>query len=112
MTTAELLLEQQAHAADLQAVLDGYDAQVLAPLAKRLSAAEEAHAAQLQQHALAQEVQQHIVQQLKQEQLQLLQEHQELLDTLAEKEQQVRRGGACRQRTAQCAHMPRFLCSC
>lgn len=87
--TAELLIEQQAHAADLQSVIDSYDAQVLAPLAKRLTAAEEAHAEQLQQHKHREELQQHAVHQLKQEQLQLLQEHQQLLDVLADKEQQV-----------------------
>ena len=63
-TTAERLLEEQAHAADLQAVIDSYDARVLAPLAKRLTASEDAHAEQLQQHQQAQEVQQRAVQQL------------------------------------------------
>lgn len=88
-TTAEQVLEHQAHADDLQTVIDEYDSQVLAPLAKRLTDAEAAQSKQQQHHQRMQEAQQQAIQDLKQEQMQLLQEHQQLLDVLAQKEEQV-----------------------
>jgi len=89
--TAEQLLAKQELAADLQAAIDAYDAQVLAPLARRLADAEDASAVLLQQSKQAQDLQQKATSDLKQEQLQLLQEHQQLLDAMSVKEQQVRR---------------------
>lgn len=83
------LLAQQAHAAGLQAVIDSYVVQVLAPLAKRLTDAEDAQARQQQQHQHVQDAQRQELRALKQEQLQLLREHEQLLDALAQKEEQV-----------------------
>lgn len=83
------LLAEQAHAAGLQAVIDSYDAQVLAPLAKRLTDAEDAQSRLQQQHQHVQDAQRQELRSLKQEQLQLLREHEQLLDALAQKEEQV-----------------------
>jgi hypothetical protein len=52
--------------------------------------AEAAQARQEQHHQRMQEAQQQTINDLKQEQLQLLQEHQQLLDVLSRKEEQVR----------------------
>jgi DNA repair protein RadC len=87
--TVAQLLEQQAHAADLQTVIDSYDAQVLAPLAQRLTNAEDRSAAHLQQHQRAHEAHQQALQGLKEENLRLLQEQHQLLDAMADKDVQV-----------------------
>lgn len=87
--TAEQLLAKQELAAHLQAAIDAYDAQVLAPLARRLTDAEDTSAVLLQQNKQAQDLQQKATSDLRAEQLQLLQEHHQLLDALSAKERQV-----------------------
>jgi hypothetical protein len=95
----------------LQAAVDSYDSQVLAPLAEQLARLQGAAAGEAQQRAASEQAAQQQLRRMNAEQLQLLQENQSLLAAVADRDHAVSMLGVCRVGHGACCVLTRPECA-